>query len=41
MTRDPFWLPMHPSEEQRDRFWRKLGKFARGKKSTVLVGVKY
>jgi hypothetical protein len=40
LKRDPFWVPLHPSDEVRDRFWKMLGKYA-GKKSTVMVGVKY
>jgi hypothetical protein len=41
MKRDPFWLPPQASELARIKYWKMLGKFATGKKSTVMVGVKY
>lgn len=41
MKRDPFWLPYQASEQSRAKYWKMLGKLARGKAATVLIGVKY
>jgi hypothetical protein len=41
LRRDPFWLPLQATEQTRDRYWKMLGKYARSKTASVLVGVKY
>lgn len=41
MKRDPFYFPYQGTDEQRAKYWKMLGKYARGKAATVLTGVKY